>query len=93
MPKAVRLEDIARECGVTKGLVSRALAGKYNVGDDTRNKIMKKADVDSDEKYTGDTEVIKDGYFHEAEFRRAPYFDLSIDGITNLGSDYKDKQQ
>ena len=43
MPKAVRLEDIARECGVTKGLVSRALAGKYNVGDDTRNKIMKKA--------------------------------------------------
>ena len=49
------------------------------------------ADVDSDEKYTGDTEVIKDGYFHESEFRSAPYFDLSIDGITNLGSDYKDK--
>ena len=42
MPK-VRLEDIARECGVTKGLVSRALAGKYNVGDDTRDRIMKKA--------------------------------------------------
>ena len=49
------------------------------------------ADVDSDENYTGDTEVIKDGYFHESEFRSAPYFDLSIDGITNLGSDYKDK--
>ena len=49
------------------------------------------ADVDSDEKYTGDTEVIKDGYFHESEFRSAPYFDLNIDGITNLGSDYKDK--
>lgn len=43
MSKAVRLEDIARECGVTKGLVSRALAGKYNVGDETRNLIMKKA--------------------------------------------------
>ena len=41
--KRVRLEDIARECGVTKGLVSRALAGKYNVGDETRNKIMQKA--------------------------------------------------
>ena len=39
----VRLEDIARECGVTKGLVSRALAGKYNVGDETRNLIMQKA--------------------------------------------------
>lgn len=43
MPKSVRLEDIAKECGVTKGLVSRALAGKYNVGDDTRNIIMQKA--------------------------------------------------
>ena len=43
MSKKVRLEDIARECGVTKGLVSRALAGKYNVGDDKRNEIMQKA--------------------------------------------------
>ena len=43
MAKVVRLEDIAKECGVTKGLVSRALAGKYNVGDETRNLIMKKS--------------------------------------------------
>lgn len=43
MAKSVRLEDIAKECGVTKGLVSRALAGKYNVGDETRNIIMQKA--------------------------------------------------
>lgn len=43
MAQKVRLEDIARECGVTKGLVSRALAGKYNVGDDMRNRIMQKA--------------------------------------------------
>ena len=43
MSKAVRLEDIARECNVSKGLVSRALAGKYNVGDETRNIIMQKA--------------------------------------------------
>ena len=43
MANKVRLEDIARECGVTKGLVSRALAGKYNVGDKTRNDIMQKA--------------------------------------------------
>ncbi len=39
----VRLEDIAKECGVTKGLVSRALAGKYNVSDETKNKIVQKA--------------------------------------------------
>ena len=43
MSKSVRLIDIANECGVTKGLVSRALAGKYNVGDETRNLIMQKA--------------------------------------------------
>lgn len=40
------------------------------------------ADVDSDPEYTADTEVVKDGYFHESEFRSAPYFDLLIDGIT-----------
>ena len=39
------------------------------------------ADVDTDAAYTGDTEVIKDGYFAESEFRSAPYFDLQIDGI------------
>ncbi|MFA6619988.1 MAG: LacI family DNA-binding transcriptional regulator [Bacilli bacterium] len=43
MPERVRLEDIARACGVTKGLVSRALAGKYNVSDETRNRIVQKA--------------------------------------------------
>ena len=41
--KKTRLEDIALACGVTKGLVSRALAGKHNVGDETRNIIMQKA--------------------------------------------------
>ncbi len=44
------------------------------------------ADVDTDADYTPDTEVIKDGYFHESEYRSAPYFDLKIDGITLLNS-------
>ena len=43
------------------------------------------ADVDTDDNYTPDTEVISEGYFHESEFRSAPYFDLEIDGITILG--------
>ena len=42
------------------------------------------ADVDSDAAFTPDTEVISDGYFHESEYRSAPYFDLTIDGITLL---------
>lgn len=47
-----------------------------------------KADVDTDDNYTPDTEVIKDGYFHESEYRSAPYFDLRIDGITTLNEMY-----
>ena len=42
------------------------------------------ADVNTDEAYTGDTEVVHDGYFSESEFRSAPYFDLFIDGINPL---------
>ena len=43
-----------------------------------------KADVEADEAYEPDTEVISDGYFHETEYRSAPYFNLAIDGITRL---------
>ena len=46
------------------------------------------ADVDTDANYEPDTEVIKDGYFHESEYRSAPYFDLRIDGITTLNEMY-----
>ena len=46
------------------------------------------ADVDTDAAYAGDTEVIKDGYFAESEFRSAPYFDLQIDGINLLDTNF-----
>lgn len=47
------------------------------------------ADVDTDSAaYTPDTEVIKDGYFSESEFRSAPYFDVRIDGITLLNEKF-----
>ena len=41
--KKTTLEQIALECNVTKGLVSRALGGKNNVSDETREKIIRKA--------------------------------------------------
>lgn len=47
-----------------------------------------KADVDTDADYTPDTEVISGGYFHESEYRSAPYFDIRIDGITLLNEKY-----
>ncbi len=46
------------------------------------------ADVDTDATYTADTEVIADGYFHESEYRSAPYFDVRIDGITLLNEKF-----
>ena len=48
------------------------------------------ADVDTDKDYTKDTEVVENGVFYESKFRSAPYFDVMIDGInlldTNFGS-------
>jgi len=40
------------------------------------------ADVVDDGTFTPDSEAIKDGYFNESVLRSAPYFDLTIDGIT-----------
>jgi basic membrane protein A len=45
-----------------------------------------KADVDTDAAYEKDTEVVSDGYFHESEYRSAPYFDVTIDGIELLNT-------
>ena len=46
------------------------------------------ADVDADSGNTPDTEVVHDGYFSESEFRSAPYFDLQIDGINLLDTNF-----
>ncbi|MCQ2478620.1 MAG: BMP family ABC transporter substrate-binding protein [Clostridia bacterium] len=50
-----------------------------------------KADVDGD--FTGETNVIHDGYFDESnaeQFRSAPYFDIIIDGVTNMNTNFGD---
>jgi len=44
------------------------------------------ADVDDLGDFVPETEVVSDGYFHESEYRSAPYFDVDIDGITILGA-------
>ncbi len=54
----------------------------FTVGGKTLDTYL--ADVDDMGDFVGETEVVIDGYFHESEFRSAPYFDLDIDGITNL---------
>ena len=54
----------------------------FKVGGQTLTSYL--ADVDDFGDFVGETEVISNGYFHESEYRSAPYFDLRIDGITEL---------
>ena len=42
------------------------------------------ADVDDFGDYAPDTQVVADGYFHESEYRSAPYFTIYIDGVEVL---------
>ena len=46
------------------------------------------ADVNTDANNEGDTEAIADGYFHESEYRSAPYFNVQIDGIKLLDKNF-----
>ena len=73
---------------------AKLLDGSINVFD-TANFTVKGekltsyvADVDTDDKFTPDTEVIKDGVFYESEKRSAPYFNVFIDGITLLDTNF-----
>ena len=52
----------------------------FTVGGVTLTEYL--ADVDDMGDYVPETNVISDGYFHESEYRSAPYFDVDIDGIT-----------
>ena len=58
----------------------------FTVGDKALDSY--KADVDTDADYTADTEVVTDGFFSESTFRSAPYFDIQIDGITLLDTNF-----
>ena len=84
--------DVAAEGTYEKiqELVTKIQAGELDVFDtDTFTVGGQKvesylADVDDMGDYKGETEAIKDGAFAESSDRSAPYFDLRIDGITEL---------
>ena len=81
---ADKLKEV--EAGIKDGSIKVFDTKNFTVGGNAVTSYM--ADVDTDAAYTPDTEVIKDGYFSESEFRSAPYFDLRIDGITLLDENY-----
>ncbi len=76
---------------------AQLLAGTLNVFDTSLDNFITvknekvttyMADVDTDDAFTPDTEVIINGFFNESKFRSAPYFDIRIDGITLLNEEY-----
>ena len=54
----------------------------FTVNGETLTEYM--ADEDDMGDIVPETKPIADGFFHESEFRSAPYFDIDIDGITNF---------
>ena len=90
---SVELSEINRKVAAagTEGIISEVrlgiTSGNLKIFDTKKFTVNGKnltsylADVNTDKNFTGDTEVIFGGYFHESEFRSAPYFDLKIDGI------------
>ena len=75
---AEKLEEV--RAGLLDGSVKVFDTAAFTVGGAAVESYL--ADVDDMGDFVGETEVIADGYFHESEYRSAPYFDLDIDGIT-----------
>ena len=77
---AEKLEEIAAL--LKSGELQVFDTATWTVGGATLTEYL--ADVDDLGDFVPETNVIADGYFHESEFRSAPYFDIQIDGITLL---------
>ena len=79
-----KLDEVVK--GLKDGTINVFDTANFTVGGKAVENY--KADVDTDDKFTPDTEVIENGIFQESKFRSAPYFDLRIDGITLLDEAY-----
>ena len=81
---AAKLEEV--EAGLKDGSIHVFDTSTFTVEGKHLDSYL--ADVEADEAYEHETEVISDGYFHESEFRSAPYFDIQIDGINLLDTNF-----
>ena len=82
---AEKIEEVKAELlAGTRKVFDTASEGFITVNGEALTSYM--ADVDTDAAFTPDTEVVADGYFHESEYRSAPYFNVQIDGIELLNT-------
>ena len=72
-----KIEEV--KAGLADGTVKVFDTAAFTVNGEALTTYL--ADVDDMGDFVGETEVVIDGEFAESEFRSAPYFDLSIDGI------------
>ncbi|MBQ7692316.1 MAG: BMP family ABC transporter substrate-binding protein [Oscillospiraceae bacterium] len=70
------------EALLTSGELKVFDTATWTVNGETLSEYL--ADVDDMGDFVPETNVIADGFFHESEYRSAPYFDIDIDGITNI---------
>ena len=77
---AEKLEEV--KAALADGSLKVFDTATFTVNGETLTEYL--ADVDDMGDFVPETNVIADGYFHESEYRSAPYFDLFIDGITNI---------
>ena len=86
MPAGMMLSLFAVEDGLRDGRIHVFDTSAFTVWGKPLSEYM--ADVDNDPAFLPDTQVVSDGYFHESEYRSAPYFDIQIDDITLLDLAY-----
>ena len=79
-----KIEEVKAQ--LLDGTVNVFDTANFTVGGNALTSYM--ADVDFDTAYEKDTEVIDGGVFYESKFRSAPYFDIQIDGITLLDTNF-----
>lgn len=77
---AAKIEEV--KAALLDGSLQVFDTATFTVGGETLTSYL--ADVDDMGDFVPETEAIHDGHFCESNYRSAPYFDLFIDGITNL---------
>ncbi len=79
-----KLEEVL--AGLKDGSIQVFDTANFTVGGETLTEYQ--ADVDTDDAFAPDTQVIEDGIFMESKFRSGPYWNVEIDGITLLDRNY-----
>ena len=83
---AAKLEEV--EAGLKDGSIHVFDTSLWQVGGETLTEYTVPEATYADFDAANATAILDGGYFHESEFRSAPYFDIQIDGINLLDTQF-----